>query len=223
MYNADGPTSARFERVLAGRRDEDVPFFMPSAIVMAHTDRIRRQQIRQLVREAEGYLDLVSVLSDQWPLRTEVRDRVAERALATLARLPDSMTDRSTLLLLRGQAYRVMERFADAVPALEEAAALDKDNLSTHLALGWCYKRLGRIDMAIESLQNAQQAEPEEAIVYYNLACYWSLAKDKQHALENLSRALAMDANYRDLIDSESDFDGLRGDPDFQALAAVIV
>ncbi|MEX2188128.1 MAG: tetratricopeptide repeat protein [Pirellulales bacterium] len=190
---------------------------------MAHTDRIRRQQIRQLVREAEGYLDLISALADRWPLRSEVRDCVAERALATLARLPESMADRATVLLLRGQAFRAMERYADAVSELEEAAVLDKDNLSTHLALGWCYKRLGRVDLAIESLQNGQSVEPDEAIVYYNLACYWSLAKNKEQALDNLSRALAIDANYRDLIDGESDFDNLRGDPEFQALTAVIV
>lgn len=190
---------------------------------MATTDRIRRQQIRQLVREAEGYLDLISVLAEAWPLRADVRDRVAQRALDTLGRLPQTVTDRATPLLIRGQAYRAMERYADAVPLLEEAATLDKDNLTTHLALGWCYKRLGRIDLAIEALQNARVAEPEEAIVYYNLACYWSLAKNKEQVLENLSRALAIDANFRDLIDGEHDFDNLRSDPDFQALAAVIV
>jgi tetratricopeptide (TPR) repeat protein len=190
---------------------------------MTHTDRIQRQQVRQIVREAEGYLDLITSVAETWPLAPAVRDRVAERALTTLDRLPTNINDRAAVLFLRGQAYRVMERYSDAVVALEEAASLDNDSLSTHLALGWCYKRLGRIDLAIEALQNAQAAEPEEAIVFYNLACYWSLARNKENALENLSKALAMDSHYRDLIDSEADFDNLRDDPDFQTLTAVIV
>jgi tetratricopeptide (TPR) repeat protein len=194
-----------------------------ASLAMAHTDRIQRQQIRQIVREAEGYLDLITSVAETWPLSPEVRDRVAERAIATLDRLPTTITDRAAVLFLRGQAFRVMERYSDAVVPLEEAAALDADSLSTHLSLGWCYKRLGRIDLAIESLQNAQAAEPEEAIVFYYLACYWSIARNKENALENLSKALAMDSNYRDLIDREADFNNLRDDPDFQALTTVIV
>jgi tetratricopeptide (TPR) repeat protein len=189
---------------------------------VAHSDRIRRQQIRQIVREAEGYLELISSLQ-QYTLDASVRDRVAERALATLSRLPDTIADRAVVLYLRGEAYKAMHRYADAIVPLEESAALDRDNLATHLSLGWCYKRIGRIDLAIEALQVAQSAEPDEAIVYYNLACYWSLANNKGHALENLSRAIAIDAHYRDLIDREKDFDSLRDDPDFQAITAVIV
>jgi tetratricopeptide (TPR) repeat protein len=193
-----------------------------TCVPVAHSDRIRRQQIRQIVREAEGYLELITSL-EQYTLESDVRDRVAQRALATLSRLPDTITDRAVVLYLRGEAFKVMQRYADAIVPLEESAALDRDNLATHLSLGWCYKRIGRIDLAIEALQVAQSAEPDEAIVYYNLACYWSLANNKNHAIENLSRAIAIDAQYRDLIDREKDFDSLRSDPDFQAITAVIV
>ena len=46
--------------------------------------------------------------------------------------------------------------------------------LSLWLALGWCYKRIGRIDLAIESLEEALSIEPNDALIHYNLACYWS-------------------------------------------------
>lgn len=189
---------------------------------MNKSDRLKRQHVRQLVQEAEGYLDLVTSVS-QWTPTPVVRDRVAERAIAVLSRLPDAGADQAKVLRLLGQANKVMERYAEAVPFLEQSASLDCENVETFLALGWCQKRLGRIDLAIEALQAAQSAEPGEAIVYYNLACYWSLAKNKQHALDNLSRALSMESAYRDMIDAESDFDNLRDDPDFQALTAVIV
>jgi Flp pilus assembly protein TadD len=190
---------------------------------MAHSDRLERQQVRQIVREAEGYLDLIMSLADHWPLRADVRDQVAQRAVAALSRLNDAGSDQAKVLHLLGQAYRVMERYDLAVRPLEQSAEIDPTNIHTHLALGWCYKRTGRLDLAIEALQAALAAEPDEAIVYYNLACYWSLAKNKQNALDCLSRALSMDGQYREMVHHESDFDNLRDDPDFQTLAALIV
>ncbi len=43
-------------------------------------------------------------------------------------------------------------------------------------ALGWCYKRLARLDLAIHSLEQALVDDPECALLHYNLACYSSLA-----------------------------------------------
>ena len=83
--------------------------------------------------------------------------------------------------------------------------------------------RTGRIDLAIGALEQAGEVAPDEALVQYNLACYCSLAGDKQQALAYLARALAMDAHYRDLIGAEADFDPIRSDPDFQAITGATV
>ena len=60
-------------------------------------------------------------------------------------------------------------------------------------------------------------------ILFYNLACYWSLAGGKEHTLEYLQQAFAMNPDYRDMVGKESDFDPLRNDADFQALTSIIV
>jgi Flp pilus assembly protein TadD len=96
-------------------------------------------------------------------------------------------------------------------------------NLRVWLALGWCHKRNGRLDLAIEALQQAEEVAPSEAVVPYNLACYWSLAGNKDQALTHLSRAIAMDPEFRDRIGDEPDFDPLRSDPEFRALTEIIV
>jgi hypothetical protein len=62
-----------------------------------------------------------------------------------------------------------------------------------------------------------------EAIIHYNLACYWSLARNKRYALKYLAQAFEIDAKYRDLVHDEPDFDFVRDDPDFQSLTSVIV
>jgi len=181
---------------------------------------IRRQQ---MLREAEGYLDLAMACADELPLSEPVRNRLAQRALAALSQVERSRSNKAHCSYLQGQALRVMERFPEAIEYFESAAEVDSENVHIWLALGWCHKRTGKLDMAIQSLEEALAFEPGEAIIYYNLACYWSLANNAKLALEYLSRALSIDPDYRDLIGGEHDFDPIRADPRFQELTSVIV
>ena len=182
-----------------------------------------RIQKQKLLREAEGYLDLIMVFADRWPPTAEVRDRLAQRALDVLADLNQHTGNQAHILYLTGQAYRAMERYADAVGPLSQACQLDPENLHYWLALAWCYKRSKRLDLAIEALEEALEANDTEAIVYFNLACYWSLANNAKIAVGYLSRAFDLDADFRDLVSLETDFDPIRQDPAFQALTSVIV
>ncbi len=178
---------------------------------------------RQLIEEVAGYLDLATVLSDRYPLTKESRDRIANRALETLARLNEETRKSAAGLHYEGQAYRVMERYADAIGPLTAAKEADPENINVLLTLGWCYKRINRIDAAIEALEDALAVEPDEAIILYNLACYWSLANEPRQALFYLSRAFEKDSDYRDMVADEPDFDPLRNHPEFLAIMDVIV
>ena len=185
---------------------------------MAEYQRIRREVI---LREAEGYLDLLMGFPAAWSLSSEVRDRLAQRALAALATLDKTAGRRADALHLTGQLLRVMERYREAIVPLQQAAEFDPENIHIWLALGWCQKRNGRLDLAIQSLEEALAADGSQAIIYYNLACYWSLAGNAKLCVAYLSRALDLDPNYRDLISDESDFDPIRDHPHFQALTSV--
>jgi Flp pilus assembly protein TadD len=182
--------------------------------------RVRRQH---LLREAEGYLDLLMVFADQWPLRAEVRDPLGERVLATLDLLEHDHGRRGHILYLRGQALRAMQRFSEAVVPLKESSEQAPENLHVWLALGWCYKRSGRLDLAIQALEDAMAIDPSQAIIYYNLACYWALAKNAKLAVAYLGRAFDLEPNYRDMVAQEQDFDLIRSHRDFQSLTSVIV
>ena len=78
------------------------------------------------------------------------------------------------------------------------------------------------MDAAIEALQKALDAEPKEALLLYNLACYYSLAGKRDAALEHLAQALNIEPQYRDMMGTETDFDPIRDDPEFQALASLL-
>lgn len=166
-----------------------------------------RVRIQRTLREVEGYLEL----------------GMPQNALALLVRLNDPGTFRGQKLYLTGEALRSLNRHVDAILALEEAADLLPSNIHVWLALAWCRKRTGRLDLAIGALERAEEVSPEEAIVHYNLACYWSLAGKKQRSLAYLSRAISLDSNYRDLLIDEPDFDPIRSDPEFRALTEIIV
>src|SRR6185312_12064444 len=119
---------------------------------------------------------------------------------------------------LLGEAFRELTRYEEALLPLERSADLVPDDIHVWLALGWCYKRTGQLSKAIEALEHAVKVDPAEAIIHYNLACYWSLARNRVLALRYLSHALDMDANFRDLVRDEPDFNALRQDPEFKVM-----
>jgi tetratricopeptide (TPR) repeat protein len=180
-------------------------------VTKSKEDRIRRMKLQH---QAEGYLEL----------------GLPQQALDVLGRLGDAdgasgaggaggagNADVRTLYL-RGEALRSLERYADAIVPLGKVAELEPENVQVLLALGWCHKRTGHIDRAIEALETALAADNDEPLIRYNLACYHSVAGDKRRALTYLEQALALDPNYRLLVEHEPDFDPLRGDPEFQTI-----
>jgi Flp pilus assembly protein TadD len=184
-------------------------------------DRIRRMKLQH---QAEGYLEL------NLPKQAlEVLSRLSHgaarsghgAALAVHGTIPadegEERADARTLYL-QGEALRSLDRFADAIVPLAKVAQQEPENVQVWIALGWCHKRTGRIDLAIEALKSALAADSDEPLIRYNLACYYSVAGDKSNALTYLEQALTLDPNFRLLIDDEADFDALRGDPEFQAV-----
>jgi len=176
-----------------------------------------------LLRHAAGYLELGELLVDgESPAPPSAR-RLLERALAAVSELPAEARRAADASLLEGEALRALGEWERALEPLARAAAGATGRLEAWLGLGWCLKRLGRLDEAIRILERGRDASPRQAIVLYNLACYHSLAGNVPAAIENLTQAIALDDRYRDLTGSERDFDPIRSDPRFQAATHVTV
>jgi Flp pilus assembly protein TadD len=168
---------------------------------MASKQRVRSTKIES---EAEGYLEL----------------GLPQHALQALGRLGNPASFDTRALYLWGEGLLALKRYFEAIVPLERAARTSPDDVRVRLALGWCYKRTGRLDLAIDALEQSLIIEPGEAMIRYNLACYLSLAGQKRRALRHLSQALAMNPAYREMAEAESDFNFLRADPEFQAICA---
>ncbi len=164
-------------------------------------------QIRRSLEEAEGYLML------GMPLRT----------LEILERRTDWATMQFEASLLNGEALRCLERYHEAAKSLEVAAALRPDQMMIAVPLAWCYKRTHRLAQAIAILERVRQSHPDEPLLHYNLACYWSLAGNRAKALESLAQSITLAPAYvSTMIEKESDFDPIRDDPEFQRLRATL-
>jgi tetratricopeptide (TPR) repeat protein len=159
-------------------------------------------QIRKQLDAAEGYLML----------------DLPRRCLEILESRPDWLNMQFEASFLKGEALRSLKRYRDALKPLEAAAALRPGDTRVALALGWCYKRTNRLAQAIDSLERALREHSDDALLHYNLACYWSLAANVSRALASLSTALDLDPDLRTLIADEPDFNQLRGNPDFERL-----
>ena len=157
---------------------------------------------KRLLGEAEGYLLL----------------NLPMRALEILEARDDWATMQFEASLLTGEALRVLGRYRDALKPLEVAASLRPGDVGVAIALGWCYKRTHRLAQAIDALDRALRQNPEEALLHYNLACYWSLAGNASRSLDELAAALDLDPGLRSRIAEEADFDALRGNPEFERL-----
>jgi tetratricopeptide (TPR) repeat protein len=171
---------------------------------MSQTNRLRYQR---LLREAEGYLEL----------------GLPHLAIESLKKIDQPGSHKGKHLYLLGEAFKAQGRFSEAIEVLEASAENLPSLIDIYLSLGWCYKRTKRLDLAIESLQKALEIDPSAAILHYNLACYWSLAGNKRTALDFLSEALRRDPDFRESAVNETDFDPIRGDPEFQSLLSVTV
>lgn len=73
----------------------------------------------------------------------------------------------------------------------------------------------GEYDKAVKELERLHAETPEDAGVLYNLACAESLSGKGDQAVEHLRRAVGLDASFREHAQKDSDFDAIRGDPEF--------
>ncbi|MDO4575060.1 MAG: hypothetical protein Q4D98_07590 [Planctomycetia bacterium] len=163
-------------------------------------DHIR---LKKLALRAEGYLEL----------------DMAEHALAEIQRASQQNINFSpNLLYLEGASLFQLKKYRDALYPLGQAVLLEPTNIKLWLLIGSCQKRIGRCDLAIESLENALMIQPNSPVTLYNLACYQALAKHPNECLKFLRQAIHIDPKYRELVRKEHSFDPYRNLPEFQKL-----
>jgi len=107
---------------------------------------------------------------------------------------------------------RVEQRALDTkIEFIEGLVRRDPDYVDALQLLGDHYTQRGRIDEGLKVDERLSLLEPRNPLVFYNLACSYSLSGDFDLAATALEKALAL--GYRD-------FDWLAKDPDLKSLRA---
>lgn len=181
---------------------------------MSRRDRIRRQH---LLREAEGYLELVEPNGGAVEASPDSRFLMAHRSLQTLERVPRRLPANAAVYFLRARCWILLGQLPEAVRQLRRCLKRDEENISAWILLAACYRNLDRLEKAVETLEQALSYDPEQSQVHYDLACYLSLLQHVQLAVLHLERALDLDPALRTRIATDSDFDPIRADPAFCA------
>jgi tetratricopeptide (TPR) repeat protein len=73
-------------------------------------------------------------------------------------------------------------------------------------------------EKAREALLEAHEEFPDDATVLFNLACAESLLGQADEAIDHLRQSIANDESFRELAQTDSDFDPIRDDSRFKEL-----
>lgn len=92
------------------------------------------------------------------------------------------------------------------------------DFVNALIALGDAYTRKGRYEDGLKIDQRLTRLKPDDPLIYYNLACSYSLLKETQLCLEALTRAISM--GYSDFVfmERDPDLEFIRKDPRYREL-----
>lgn len=116
-------------------------------------------------------------------------------------------------------------RYEDAAHLFEHALALlegDESEITVRLEtlvnLGVTYRKLGRIDRAIECLNQAIQTDFFCDSAHFQLACFHSSQGDVDSSLRHLREAILGDLNYVERARTDDELTAIRSSPEFRAL-----
>jgi adenylate cyclase len=107
-----------------------------------------------------------------------------------------------------------------ALTGLLHQCELEPENARAHYLAAGLLQRLGRGDEGRDFAEKALRLRPDDFSTIYNVACYYSLAGDSEHALDLLERGMRQGGGSFDWMRHDSDLANLHALPRFQQLLA---
>ena len=122
--------------------------------------------------------------------------------------------------ILRGTALIQLRQFDDAMCAIEAVSKLYPDNFSLLTLKNVALHGTGRYEEAIAASDAALRISPDDANTHYNKACSHALSTQEEEAIASLKKTIELDATDEciEQAKTDTDFDGIRDRPQFQAL-----
>jgi tetratricopeptide (TPR) repeat protein len=118
----------------------------------------------------------------------------------------------------RGDVLRELEQYQEAASSHSKALEINPDYHSAWHGKGLALMRLEQFDQAIESFNRAVELKSDDAGILYDQSCCYGLQGNIEAAIQVLQQAVDLDAKYREMAKTDSDFDNIRDDERFQTL-----
>jgi len=97
------------------------------------------------------------------------------------------------------------------------------DFIPALIALGDAYTRKGMYEEGLEIDKKLSQLRPEDPIVFYNLACSYSLLGDTQQALKCLKKAIVLGYDDFHYMEKDKDLKNLRKTAEYKVLKEKLI
>ena len=140
-----------------------------------------------------------------------------EEAIASYDQSLKLNYDENLVQLARGYALSRLERYEEAIASFDQALKVNPDSSAWHVR-GLLLSILGRYDDAIASFDEALMLKPNDEGVFYNRACCYGWQGQVELAIATLKQAIDLDPKYREMAETDADFERVRSDDRFQAL-----
>ena len=158
--------------------------------------------LQRLADQIDGWLDL----------------RCPERVLDLLPPMLADPQARPAGLAMRVRAYVRQARCAEALLDLAELRTTQPAMDWIDLTEAWCRKRTADLRGAIRCMEQLLERNARSDIGHYNHGCYLALDGQRDRAIDEVTVACGMNAEFRDHARDEPDLDSLRTDARFRQL-----
>jgi tetratricopeptide (TPR) repeat protein len=101
------------------------------------------------------------------------------------------------VLALRIAIYSGLEKWELMQQIAKRLADFQPDHIQWTISLAYATRRANSIEAAKEILSNAEPRFTREAIIKYNLACYYCQLGEIEHAKNYLKKAFEIDLSWR--------------------------
>jgi tetratricopeptide (TPR) repeat protein len=119
----------------------------------------------------------------------------------------------------RGKVLLNIEQYEESIRSFDKAIEVNPDLHEAWNNRGISLSNLGRYEEAIASYDKAIEFKPDKHEAIYNKACAYALQNQLTPALEHLKQAIELNPEHnRTLAQTDSDFDSIRDNEQFQAL-----
>jgi predicted Zn-dependent protease len=148
----------------------------------------------QIIRMAEGYLEL----------------GMFDDALDHLDQLDTEFQDQFPVLRMRVDILLRKQDWKEALRLTLRICSIHSDQPYGYVHAAFCLHELGRTAEAKQALLDGPASLLDEAVYYYNLACYDTVLGNLEQAKVYLHASFRLDKSFRELAKSDPDLKQIR-------------